>query len=191
MINKKYIILITGCIFLTVASGCAPISVSDEQKKQIIAVDPSFEKVLQAKSVYDAQITDLRQKFLSDKNLFESKITALRNEFEMKKSQFYTQERQVKAQLDPQRERIKIDVSILSDDYRSKIKSQRAIRSMLLEAKSITEGKSGSNLSAKEKGEWSKRLESLNEEYKRITQEVDSAKEKLNILKLKQRSLIQ
>jgi len=165
--------------------------VSDDQKKQIIAADPAFEKVLQAKTLYDAQIADLRQKFLSDKNAFESKIASLRREFEMKKAQFYSQERQVKAQLDPQREKIKIDVAILSEDYRNKLKSQKAIRSMLSEAKSITTGKFGSNLSAKEKDEWSKRLESMDEEYNKITQEVDSAKEKLNVLKLKQRSLIQ
>ena len=186
----SFVIWILSFVILSI-SGCAPISVSDEQKKQIVAADPAFEKVLKAKSVYDAQTADLRQKFLSDKNMFEAKIAALRSEFEAKKAQFYKEQRQIKAQLDPEREKIRIDVDILSEDYRNKLKSQKAIMGMLSEAKSITEGKFGSNLSSKEKAEWAKRFESLNEEYSRITQEVDSAKEKLNILKLKQRSLIQ
>lgn len=178
MINK--IIKNTASLLLAMTLfGCAPISVSDEQKKQIIAADPAFEKVLQAKSVYDAQLVILRQK-----------LAAARREFEAKRSQFYSQAQQIKAQLDPQREKIKTEVAILNEDYKNKVKSQRVIRGMLAQAKSIAEGKFN-NLSVKEKEEWSKRLDSLSEEYNKITQEVDSAKEKLYIFKLKQRSLIQ
>ena len=80
---------------------------------------------------------------------------------------------------------------ILTGDYKNKLKAQKAIKDILNQAKAITSGKLGTNLSEKDKQEWSQRLDSLAEEYANITQEVVSLKDKLNILKLKYRSLIQ
>jgi len=171
--------------------GCSPISVSEEQKKQIIAVDPSFEKTLLLKSQYDAQLLELRTRFLLDKNNYESKVAMLRKDFETKRAQFYTDSANIKSQLYPQRDKIKSELLMFTVDYKNKLKAQNAIKDMLSQAKAITSGKLGTNLSEKDKEEWSKRFDSLTEEYAKITQEAVSLREKINILKLKHRSLIQ
>ena len=180
MIKKKLILPVACWLLLILLSGCSPISVSDEQRKEIISADPAFENVLKAKNNYDTQLAELRQK-----------LAAARREFELKRTQFYSQAQQIKALLDPQREKIKAELAVLYEDYRNKLKSQKAIKGMLAQAKSITEGKFGANLTGREKEEWSKRFGLLNEEYDKIAQEVKSAEEKIYILKLKQRSLIQ
>lgn len=186
--NRYIIALIPIIIF---ASGCSPISVSDEQKKQIVAADPSFEKTLILKNQYDSQLSDIRTKFLIDKNSYESRVAALRKDFEVKRTQFYADAANIKSQLNPQRDKLKSELLILTEDYRNKSKAQKAIKDMLNQAKAITSGKLGTNLAEKDKAEWNKRLDSLTEEYSSITQEVVSLRDKLNILKLKHRSLIQ
>jgi len=171
--------------------GCSPISVSDEQKKQVVAADPSFEKVLQEKSEYDSVMASLRVKFLSEKNTYEAKVSALRREFEAKRTQFYAQTRDIKLQLEPQREKIKSDLAIVTEELKNKLKNQKAIKDMLNQAKSIIEGKLSSGLSEKDRLEWHDRFNVLTEEYSKVSQETDSLREKINILKLKHRSLIQ
>ena len=112
-------------------------------------------------------------------------------EFEAKKAQFYSHASQIKSQLEPEREKIKSELAILIVDYKNKLRNQKAINDMLNQSKAIASGKLGANLSDKDKDEWLKRLDSLAEEYSEITQEVTSLKDRINILKLKQRSLIQ
>jgi len=184
-------VLTSSALLAMTLFGCSPISVSEEQKKQIVAADSSFEKELLLKSQYDAQLSGLRARFLIEKNNYESRVAALRRDFEAKKAQFYSESASVKSQLNPQREKIKSKLLILTGDYKNKLKAQKAIKDILNQAKAITSGKLGTNLSEKDKQEWSQRLDSLAEEYANITQEVVSLKDKLNILKLKYRSLIQ
>lgn len=186
-----FVALTSSVLLAMTLLGCSPISVSEEQKKQIVSSDPAFENVLAAKSQYDAALADLRGKFLLDKNNYESEAALLRKEFQAKRAQFYKEAQQVKAQLDPQREKIKSELAILTVDYKNKLKSARAIKDMLNQAKAITDGKLGTNLSEKDKDQWRKRFDSLAEEYSKVTQEVVYLKDKINILQLKYRSLIQ
>lgn len=189
--NTSFRFALVASLLAMTLFGCSPISVSEDQRKQIISSDPAFEKVLLSKSQYDAVLADLRGKFLSDKNNYESKVSMLRKEFEARKAQFYSQAQQIKSQLKPEREKIKSELEILIVDYKNKLKNQKAIKGMLNQSKAIASGKLGANLSDKDKDEWLKRLDSLTEEYSEITQEVTSLRDKINILKLKQRSLIQ
>lgn len=172
-------------------SGCTPITVSEEQKKQILAVDPDFKKSLELKDALDVQLADLRSGFLSEKNIYESKAAALRREFEAKRAQFYVAVQQIKSQLDPQRGKLNTQIAILGEELKDRLKSQRAIQSMLKQAKAVIEGKFSRSISEEDKIEWQKRFESMSKESESIAQEIALIKEKLHTLKLKYRSLIQ
>jgi len=176
---------------LVIVCGCSPISITEEQKKQLISADPVFEKTLEAKAEFDSQIAELRARFSGEKSIYESKAAMLRREFEARRAQFYSDVNQIKSYLSPQRKKIKVELDIVTEDYKNKLRNQKAVRDMLNQAKSIVDGKISATLSPKDKDEWRKRYDSLSQEYDTITREVSLLKEKLYILKLKQRSLIQ
>jgi len=191
MISKKRILLVACCLSLVIVCGCSPISITEEQKKQLISADPVFEKTLEAKAEFDSQIAELRARFSGEKSIYESKAAMLRREFEARRAQFYSDVNQIKSYLSPQRKKIKVEFDIVTEDYKNKLRNQKAVRDMLNQAKSIVDGKISATLSPKDKDEWRKRYDSLSQEYDTITREVSLLKEKLYILKLKQRSLIQ
>lgn len=188
---KKSVLSAASCYLLIAIFGCTPITISEEQKKHILAVDPDFEKTLELKSEFDNQLAGRRAQFLSEKNIYESKIAALRREFEAKKANFYSQAQQVKSQLEPQREKIRQEIAVVSEELRNKMKSLGATKNMLKQAKSLLEGKFSQGIPEEDKLEWQKRFDSLTEESKKINQEAALFKERLYVLKLKQRSLIQ
>jgi hypothetical protein len=188
---RKAIIFIYQCIFLFAIAGCTPIAISEEQKRQIINSDADFQKILEIKNKADSEIADLRAKFLSEKNIYESNVAALRKDFETKRAQFYSDVEHIKVQLNPQREKISAEIAVLAEELKNKRKGLAAIKSMLNQAKAIIDGKFSSQLSDKDKSEWQKRFDSLIEEDSKVRQEIVLIKEKLYILKLKQRSLIQ
>jgi hypothetical protein len=172
-------------------SGCSPITVSEEQKKQIAAADSDFQNVLELKGRADSEIAQLRARFLSEKNIYESEVAVLRKDFQAKRAQFYSEVERLKAQLDPEREKIGADIAVLTEELKNKRKALQAIKGMLSQAKSIIEGKFSSQLSEQDKAQWAKRFESLSEEENKVSGEIASIKEKIYILKLKLRSLIQ
>jgi len=195
MKNKSVIILLLlllvfPLLFITV-SGCSPITISEDQRKQLLSYDPDFQKILDVKNKLDVQLADLRAEFLSEKNIYESKAAALRNEFETKRTRFYTITQQIKSQLNLEREKIKLAITNMSEQLKDKNKNIKAVQDMFRQSKSIMEGKFGGNLQEKDKLEWQKRYESLSEESAVLAKEISDIKEKLYILKLKQRSLIQ
>jgi len=192
MKNKNVIILLLiSCLLLIVVSGCTPIAISENQKKQLLSYDPDFQKVLDVKSKLDVQLANLRAEFLSEKNIYESKVAALRNEFETRRAKFYTATQQIKSQLNSEREKIKLAITEMSEQLKDKNKNLKAVKDMFRQSKAIVEGKFGSNLEEKDKLEWQKRYESLSEESAVLAKEIADIKEKLYTLKLKQRSLIQ
>jgi peptidoglycan hydrolase CwlO-like protein len=172
-------------------SSCTPITVSEDQTRQILAADEDFKKVLEMKASLDAQLADLRSQFLSERNIYESKVASLRQEFEAKRTQFYSQTEQIKQQLNPQREKIRSQIAILEEELRNSLKGLRAVKGMLKQAKDIIEGKISQDFSPPDKQVWQKRFDSLTEEAAKASQEIAVIKEKLYILKLKLRSLIQ
>ncbi len=194
MKNKKVLVLLlvaVGCQLVVAISGCAPIAVSEDQKKQILTADPDFQKILDMKSKLDNQLISLRAEFLSEKDIYESKITALRKEYESDRAKFYAQTQDVKSKLNPEREKIKLDIAVFEEQLKNKNKGLRVIEDMLGQSKAIIENKFNSGLSEKDKLDWHKRYDSLIAESTATKQEIAKLKEKLYILKLKQRSIIQ
>ena len=179
------------CVLLVLISGCTPITVSEEQKNQILASDEGFKNVLEMKDDLDAQLKDLRSQFLSQRNIYESKVLTLRQEFGAKKAQFYSQTDQIKQKLNPQREKISAQIAALEEELRNRLKGLKAVKGMLKQAKDIVEGKISQDFSQEDKEEWRKRFDFLTEESVKASKEISGLKEKLYILKLKMRSLIQ
>lgn len=188
---KKSVLLFVSCYLLIAVFGCTPITITEEQERHILAVDPDFEKTLELKSESDNQLAELRAQFSCEKNIYESKMAALRREFEAKRAAFYSQTQRVKAQLEPQREKIRQEIAAVSEELRNKMKSLGTTKNMLKQAKSLLDGKFSQGIPEKDKLEWQKRFDSLTEESKNINQEAALLKERLYVLKLKQRSLIQ
>ena len=176
---------------MPVVSGCTPITVSEEQKREILASDEGFKKALELKGDLDAQLRDLRSQFLSQRNIYESKAAALRQEFQAKKAQFYSQTEQIKQKLNPEREKIKTQIAVVAEELRNRLKGLQAVKGMLKQAKDIVEGKISRDFSQEEREEWRKRFDFLTEESVKASKEIAVIKEKLYILKLKLRSLIQ
>ena len=176
-------------ILMIVLSGCGPLSINDQQKKKILAVDPDFQKVLDIKNTIDLQMQNFKTQFLSEKNIYELKLRALRGEFQTKRANFNSQTQEIKRQLGPYRQKIDREITLITKEFNNKRKSCQTIQNMLNQAKSIMEGKNNYTLLEEDKIQWQQRLNSLAQEFKAVNQEIALIKERLYILKLKQRLL--
>ncbi len=172
-------------------AGCNQLIDKKKAAEQVLAIDPTFEKILQNKKDIDEEITQLRDQIRKQRQIYESKVAVIREEFNSQRASSTSEIERLKRQLDPYRQQTDSQINSVKLQLKQKLRAHKNINSMSKQATKLLEGKKAVELSSTERKEWERRLYNLSTQKKDLNQEILQLKDRLRTLQLKKRLLAQ
>lgn len=176
-----------GVFFL--AAGCAPVKDTEEIKKAIIALDPSFKDVLVKKDQIDSLIEVLRDDFQGRQAVINSKIMELEEELKGIRRRHYVDAHELASQLDTERQRIKANLNELNTELRNKQGLVNTLKNSMRQTKKMLENKYA-GLSDRELTKWrgdlhdlTVQISQLEAEAVELRRQMGLRRQQLNLLK--------
>ena len=166
-------------VFVFITSGCMK-SEPPKTKEEILQFDPDFANVLAKKSQLDTEISTLHRQFNQDKAIIDTKITALQDELRALNQRLNSSIKDVRAQLDPERNAIITQINEVKETLRTKRDSLVEVEKMSSSAQELS--KKGETPTQEDKEKWDKMMPVLNEEIKRLRQEIYDLRIRLDYL---------
>lgn len=190
--NQTLRFIFLGLIILSLSMtlGCGARQDVGEIEKAVLEFDSSFKDVLAKKADLDSQIDLIMGEFRKKQGEINSKIMELEEELKVIRRQAYSQMRQLKATLDPERQRIALKLSELKANLKTKVELLRTLKDSLKETKKLVDKNKELGLSQEEEAKWEKNLNDissqippLEDEIARLRREIDIYRQELNLLK--------
>ena len=176
-------LLAAGCLALSL-SGCSAPANREQLAKEVLAVDPGFSSMLDMHRDLTSRIDTYQRELALKRSTIERSIADLRKELETATANVRAKIDAAKAQLDPERKRLDIQLVLAGEELRAK-QAQRANigRSIAKLRKTLKEA--GQALSEPERATQEGRLEEHLREGGRLDREIAGSKEHIRLLKLK------
>ena len=176
-------LLIAGWLALSV-SGCSAPANREQLAKQVLAVDPNFSSVLDQHQDLTSRIETYQRELALKRATIEHSIADLRKELETAVTNVRAKIDAAKAQLDPERKRLEVQLTLAGEELRAK-QAQRANigRSIAKLRKTLKEA--GQALTEPERATQEGQLEEHLREGGRLDREISGSKEHIRLLKLK------
>ena len=177
----RRLLIIAGLLSLV---GCGAPANREQLAKEVLAADPSFSSVLMTHRELTSRIETYERELALKRATIERQIADLRKELETATTNARTKITAAKAQLDPERKRLELQLSLAGEELRAK-QAQRANvgRSIAKLRKTLKEGEQ--LLTAAEQAGQRGQLAEHLREAERLDQELAGSKEHIRLLKLK------
>ncbi len=162
-------------------AGCAPAN-REDLVKQVLAKDPEFSSVLAKHKELGGRINTYERELALKRTTIEGQIAQLRKDLAAAAKSARERTAQVKTQLDPDRERLKLALSMAAEQLRS-AQAQRASigRSISQLRKSLKD----ESLGQADRTSQQARVEDLARDTQRLDQELTTLREHIRLLKIK------
>ena len=188
---KKQIIFLTLIILsFSLTVGCGLRQKEGEIEKVVLEFDPMFKDVLAKKADLDFQIDLIMGEFRKKQGEINSKVMELEEELKVIRRQAYSQVRELKTQLNPERQRIALKLSEFKANLKTKIDLLRMLKDSLKETKKLVDKNKDLGLSQEEEAKWEKNLNDissqippLEDEIAILRREIDIYRQELKLLK--------
>ena len=178
-------ILPVAALLLVSAAGCGRTPSSEQAlRKQAVAADPAFAKVLDRRDDVADRLRVISHELTLKQNQIEGRVAQLQKELNEAKTQATRKIRETRESLQPDEARLRLALSLSADDDNAKQHQRDSVsRSVSRLRKALKDHKAG--WSDGERGRMDGELADLLAELKRLDQEMRVLKEHRKLLKIK------
>ena len=160
---------------------------TEEATKRVLAEDPGFQATLEQKSALDVQVAELQRELFAKKSEIDLQLKALQQEYRGAKRETDTQVKALTAQLDPQREQIRLEMTLAENQLKARQAEvsglQRSIAQLRASLKTAPGGAAAPGKAVR--ADRANRLDALTAQLGEHQIQVKELQDRLQLLRLK------
>jgi hypothetical protein len=164
-------------------SGCAPTS-RDQLVKEVLKADPKFASVLDKQRDLISRIDTYERELTLKRSTVERTIAQLRKDLADASANVRTKTDELKKQLDPERERIGLTLSMAGEELRSKQVQRASLGRSIAQLKKALKNPDAA-WTAAERSKQESQLQEMVRDAERLDHEVAALREHVRLLKIK------
>jgi DNA repair exonuclease SbcCD ATPase subunit len=177
--------LISVVVISVVLGGCSLFFDEEKAQKEVLSEDPSFLAILKERNENRQKIDNLKNALSEKEKVHKSRIAELEREFRGEKRKIDLEMKTLENEIARHRQKIRVDLSNVSQRLKSKRKILGGLNSNIKETKNLLSKSPESGLSYQERSRWQQRLTELTREREEISREREALEKDLKIEKLK------
>ena len=162
-------------------TGCG--KVSESALDEVIDLDPSFEKVLEAKKDINAEILALKNDFDKERTTATQKMSELKEDLKLKQGAMSAKIISLRQEIAPEIDAIRRNLEEAHEAYKVKETYIKGAISKVKSIKDLLNKKGELSLPGDEVSIWNKRATKLEKEISSVKQSLDELRTKIRILK--------
>src|SRR3989338_7985281 len=177
---KHVIGLLLSCV---VIAGCSPIS-REDMTKEALKADPDFSSVLEKHHSLLNRIQTYERELALKRTKIDRSIPELRRELTMAMSNAKTKIESVQKQMEPDRARLELDLSMAGEEIQAKRLQRANLNSSISKRKNALK-RQGAGWTKEERTRQETQIEDMIRDVKRLDQELVVLKSHLRLLRIK------
>ena len=183
--------VITACVMLSCAllTGCNENQA--EIEKKILAVDPTFQEVLDDRNALRGQLSALGTGLARDLRQSDDQIAALKKQKAVTKKEYAASIEKVKRQMYPQKRRMERELLDMQRNYTMKKQTIRDLDRDINEISALIEKEDKLSLTQEEVRSWNdrraalvKKKEIINTDLEKMRIEIETTRMKIKVMRL-------
>ena len=179
-----YSFLICFVLFVSMSvSGCKEDLA--EYEKQVLAYDPSFQKIIDKRNALRGDVGKERMAFLEQQKIVDGRIDLLRDQKLELKKEYSSKVEKVKRQILPEKRRLTRELIDLEHNHNKRNEQAQRIERDINEINNLIKKKDVLDLTQEEIKNWNSRIASLIERKEMVISKRDKYKKEIEMTKLK------
>ena len=175
--------LTASLLLLTWVAGCAPAS-REELTKEVLKRDPDFAAVLEKHRELSNRVETYQRELALKRATIEQSVAQLRKELAAAAAGARTKTAAVKQQMEPDRQRLELALSMASEELRAKRVQRSGLGRSIARLRKALSGE-GTAWSADERARQETQIQEMLHDAKRLDQEMAALTAHLRLLKIK------
>lgn len=171
-------------VIAVAAAGCGAPSNPQQLRQEVLAADAEFADVLQKRDEVANRITLQERELAVKRSRVDSEIARLRQELNTATDQAAQKSRQLKATLDPDRQRVELAYSMAAEELKAKRHQRASIGRSISQLRKTLKDPT-STWTDRERADMDREWSDLSRDAQRLDQETQALNQHLRLLKVK------
>ncbi|MDP3722604.1 MAG: hypothetical protein Q8R91_03790 [Candidatus Omnitrophota bacterium] len=171
-------------LLLLLVIGCAPPANREQLAKEVVAVDPEFELVLDKHRELSNRIETYQRELALKRSAVERNIAQMRQDLAETVAKIRAKTVDVKQRMEPDRQRLELALSMASEELRARRGARSSLGRAMAQLRKAAKGRQAP-WTPEERAEQEARLHEMVQDAGRIDEEIATLKAHVRLLKIK------